>query len=156
MLPTMSAHRRHRVRQRLIQSVSRNSSRRRSSPAASSSPIPFRRRALKSVGSNGETILGLKGERAFEVDVWTFNRRCRLLRPHGFLVLPRLSPRRRWRQDIGADFTVPRSWQSRITRRGPGSRSVRQSPFFETAGSSDERALYTPAPMIAPVMGARM
>ena len=24
-------------------------------------------------------VLGLKGERAFEVDVWTFNRRCRLL-----------------------------------------------------------------------------
>ena len=32
-----------------------------------------------SVGSNGETVLRLKGERAFEVDVWTFNRRCRLL-----------------------------------------------------------------------------
>ena len=35
--------------------------------------------APKSVGSNGETVLRLKGERAFEVDVWTFNRRCRLL-----------------------------------------------------------------------------
>ena len=35
--------------------------------------------APKSVGSNGETVFGLKGERAFEVDVWTFNRRCRLL-----------------------------------------------------------------------------
>ena len=32
-----------------------------------------------SVGSNGETVLGLKAERAFEVGVWTFNRRCRLL-----------------------------------------------------------------------------
>ena len=35
--------------------------------------------APKSVGSNGETVFRLKGERAFEVDVWTFNRRCRLL-----------------------------------------------------------------------------
>ena len=35
--------------------------------------------APKSVGSNGETVLRLKGERAFEVDGWTFNRRCRLL-----------------------------------------------------------------------------
>ena len=33
----------------------------------------------KSVGSNGQTVLRLKGERAFEVDVWTLNRRCRLL-----------------------------------------------------------------------------
>ena len=31
------------------------------------------------MGSNGETVFRLKGERAFEVDVWTFNRRCRLL-----------------------------------------------------------------------------
>ena len=37
------------------------------------------REAPKSVGSNGETVFRLKGERAFEVDVWTFNRRCRLL-----------------------------------------------------------------------------
>ena len=29
--------------------------------------------------SSGETVFRLKGERAFEVDVWTFNRRCRLL-----------------------------------------------------------------------------
>ena len=35
--------------------------------------------APKSVGSNGETVFRLKGKRAFEVDVWTFNRRCRLL-----------------------------------------------------------------------------
>ena len=35
--------------------------------------------APKSVGSNDETVFRLKGERAFEVDVWTFNRRCRLL-----------------------------------------------------------------------------
>ena len=35
--------------------------------------------APKSVGSNGETVFRLKGERAFEVDVWTFNRRSRLL-----------------------------------------------------------------------------
>ena len=35
--------------------------------------------APKSVGSNGETVFRLKGERAFEVDGWTFNRRCRLL-----------------------------------------------------------------------------
>ena len=35
--------------------------------------------APRSVGSNGETVFRLKGERAFEVDVWTFNRRCRLL-----------------------------------------------------------------------------
>ena len=35
--------------------------------------------APKSVGSNGETVFRLKGERAFEVDVLTFNRRCRLL-----------------------------------------------------------------------------
>ena len=35
--------------------------------------------APKSVESNGETVLRLKGERAFEADVWTFNRRCRLL-----------------------------------------------------------------------------
>ena len=35
--------------------------------------------APRSVGSNGETIFRLKGERAFEVGVWTFNRRCRLL-----------------------------------------------------------------------------
>ena len=40
-------------------------------PAESGVPI--------SVGSNGETVLRLKGERAFEVGVWTFNRRCRLL-----------------------------------------------------------------------------
>ena len=33
----------------------------------------------KSVGSNGETVFAPKGERAFEVDVWTFNRRCREL-----------------------------------------------------------------------------
>ena len=38
-----------------------------------------RREAPKSVWSNGETVVRLKGERAFEVDVWTFNRRCRLL-----------------------------------------------------------------------------
>ena len=48
-----------------------------------SMPPPTRRSALKeapkSMGSNGETVLRLKGERAFEVDVWTFNRRCRLL-----------------------------------------------------------------------------
>ena len=37
------------------------------------------REAPKSVGSNGEPVFRLKGERAFEVDVWTFNRRCRLL-----------------------------------------------------------------------------
>ena len=37
------------------------------------------REAPKSVGSNGETVFRVKGERAFEVDVWTFNRRCRLL-----------------------------------------------------------------------------
>ena len=37
------------------------------------------KKAPKSVGSNGETVFRLKGERAFEVDVWTFNRRCRLL-----------------------------------------------------------------------------
>ena len=37
------------------------------------------REAPKSVGSNGETVFRLKGERAFEVDVWTFNRRCRPL-----------------------------------------------------------------------------
>ena len=37
------------------------------------------REAPKSVGSNGETVFRLKGEGAFEVDVWTFNRRCRLL-----------------------------------------------------------------------------
>ena len=35
--------------------------------------------APKSVGSNGETVFRVKGERAFEVDVWAFNRRCRLL-----------------------------------------------------------------------------
>ena len=40
---------------------------------------PIRLEAPKSVGSNGETVFRLKGERAFEVDVWTFNRRCRLL-----------------------------------------------------------------------------
>ena len=34
--------------------------------------------APKFVGSNGETVR-LKGERAFEVAVWTLNRRCRLL-----------------------------------------------------------------------------
>ena len=34
------------------------------------------REAPKSVGSNGETVFRVKGERAFEVDVWTFNRRC--------------------------------------------------------------------------------
>ena len=38
-----------------------------------------RKEAPRSVGSNGETVLRLKGARAFEVDVWTFNRRCRLL-----------------------------------------------------------------------------
>ena len=31
------------------------------------------------IAENGETVFRLKGERAFEVDVWTFNRRCRLL-----------------------------------------------------------------------------
>ena len=40
--------------------------------------------ALKSVGSNGETVFRLKGERAFEVDFWTFNRRCRLFDPTDF------------------------------------------------------------------------
>ena len=41
--------------------------------------LPRSEEAPKSVGSNGETVFRLKGERAFEVDVWTFNRRCRLL-----------------------------------------------------------------------------
>ena len=31
------------------------------------------------IAENGEPVFRLKGERAFEVDVWTFNRRCRLL-----------------------------------------------------------------------------
>ena len=44
--------------------------------------------APKSVGSNGETVFRLKGERAFEVDVWTFIRRCRLLLTPRILVLP--------------------------------------------------------------------
>ena len=38
----------------------------------------------------------------------------------------------------------------------PGRGAACQPPFFGAAGSSDESALYTPAPMIAPVMGARM
>ena len=37
------------------------------------------REAQNSVGSNSEIVLRLKGERAAEVDVWTFSRRCRLL-----------------------------------------------------------------------------
>ena len=52
----------------------------------------------KSVGSNGETVFRLKGERAFEVDVWTFNRRCRLLRPHGFWCFHGLRVRTRFVQ----------------------------------------------------------
>ena len=40
--------------------------------------------STKSVGSNGETVFRLKGERAFEVDFWTFNRRCRLFDPTDF------------------------------------------------------------------------
>ena len=35
--------------------------------------------ASKSVGSNGETVLGLKAEKAFGVGSWTFDCRCRLL-----------------------------------------------------------------------------
>ena len=42
-------------------------------------PRPSCRGVPKSVGSNGEPVLRLKDARAFEVDVWTFNRRCRLL-----------------------------------------------------------------------------
>ena len=38
-----------------------------------------RREASKSVGSNGETVLRLKAEKASEVGIWTFDRRCRLL-----------------------------------------------------------------------------
>ena len=38
-----------------------------------------RKEAPRSVGSNGETIFRVKGERACGGDVWTFNRRCRLL-----------------------------------------------------------------------------
>ena len=36
------------------------------------------REVPRSVGSNAETILHLKGERASEAGVWTFNCRCRL------------------------------------------------------------------------------
>ena len=38
-----------------------------------------RKGGTKIRGANGETVFRVKGERAFEVDVWTFNRRCRLL-----------------------------------------------------------------------------
>ena len=48
--------------------------------------FPYRE-ASKSVGSNGEIVLRLKGERAFEVDVWTFNRRCRATLTPRILVL---------------------------------------------------------------------
>ena len=34
--------------------------------------------ASKSVGSNGQTVLRLKGSGAFEVGVWAFSRRCQL------------------------------------------------------------------------------
>ena len=44
---------------------------------------PGQRRRIKevqnSVGSNGEIIFRLRRERTFDIDVWTFNRRCRLL-----------------------------------------------------------------------------
>ena len=40
------------------------------------------------MGSNGETVFRLKGEQACEVDVWTFNRRCRILLTPRILVLP--------------------------------------------------------------------
>ena len=48
-----------------------------SEPATAS--LRREKEAPKSVGSNGETVFRLKDERVFEVDVWTFNRRCRLL-----------------------------------------------------------------------------
>ena len=46
------------------------------------------REVPRSVGSNAETILHLKGERASEAGVWTFNCRCRLHLTPRILVLP--------------------------------------------------------------------
>ena len=44
--------------------------------------------APKSVGSNGETVFRLKGERAFEVDVWTFKPSMSATLTPRILVLP--------------------------------------------------------------------
>ena len=102
------------------------------------------------MGSNGVTVPRLKGERTFEVEVWTFDRRWRRLRTPRSLLLPEQRPGRTHPRPraAGASHDCPASKHAQHhgkSLQGGGGKRRDTAPAPEGADDIRSRAPSLPA-----------